>query len=340
MPFLNTPTPTKKKSILWWIPTSPGIHSKPTAKRQIQENLTEKGPNDQIEEESALHIRELTEDWADVNRIIPSSFNPLTNSPLNKTHPEELWVETRTTYNQTVHWLADTGSPRSFLTLEKSKEILKDNPKLALQPYKSNTQYRCFENNNIKVEGTLQLPLESGSWTARDCQVLVVRHKTNNLMGRDILQKLGIGLQQRPKQSPGSNLNSISHIETEKNIIKWVLRKYPHFCSRIGKSKDPIAKSIFKQNHIPKQQKRRRVPLHLLEKVEIELDKLVQDKQIIKLEKRPEDLFVSPVVIIVKKEKSVKFALDSKKLKKAIHKNKCQMQSIEHLVDAVALHIT
>ena len=54
----------------------------------------------------------------------------------------------------------------------------------------------------------------------------------------------------------------------------------------------------------------------------------------------PDDLFVSPVVITVKKDKSVKIALDSKKLNKAIHKNKYQMQSIDHLVDAVALYIT
>ena len=74
--------------------------------------------------------------------------------------------------------------------------------------------------------------------------------------------------------------------------------------------------------------------------MEIELDKLKQDKQIIKLEKCSDDLFVSPVVITVKKDKSEKLALDSKKLNKAIYKNKYQMQSIDHLVDAVALHIS
>ena len=41
-----------------------------------------------------------------------------------------------------------------------------------------------------------------------------------------------------------------------------------------------------------------------------------------------------------KKDKALKIALDSKKLNKAIHKNKSQMQSINHLVDAVALYIT
>ena len=46
------------------------------------------------------------------------------------------------------------------------------------------------------------------------------------------------------------------------------------------------------------------------------------------------------MVITVKKGKSIKLALDSKKLNKAIHKNKYQMQSIDHLIDAVALYIS
>ena len=217
---------------------------------------------------------------------------------------------------------------------------MKCNPEVKLQQYTSQTKYKCFNNNNIKIEGEMNITLHTGSWTAQNCKILVVGHKTNNLMGRDLLQKLGISLQQIPNKSPGKQINFISSIETEKNIIKWIYNKYPNLCTRLGKSKNHVAKSIFKQNHSPIQQKGRRVPLHLLEKVEIELDKLIQDKQIAKLEKCPDDLFVSPVVITVKKDKSVKIALDSKKINKATHKNKYQMQSIDHLVDAVALYIT
>ena len=46
----------------------------------------------------------------------------------------------------------------------------------------------------------------------------------------------------------------------------------------------------------------------------------MNDKQIIRLEKCPDDVYISPVVITVKKDKSVKLALDSKKLNKAIQK--------------------
>ena len=99
---------------------------------------------------------------------------------------------------------------------------------------------------------------------------------------------------------PSNPVNTISYIETKKNVLKWILKKYPHLCTRLGKSKNHTAKLIFNQNHFPNQQKGPRVYLHLLEKVEIELDKLIQDKQIIKLEKCPDDVFVRPVVITVK----------------------------------------
>ena len=101
-----------------------------------------------------------------------------------------------------------------------------------------------------------------------------------------------------------------------------------------------MAKSIFKENFTPTQHKGRGVPLHLLERVEQELEKLIEDKQIIRLENCSDEYFIIPVVITVKKDKSIKIALDSKELNNAIHKNKYQMQSIDHLIDAVANYIS
>ena len=157
-------------------------------------------------------------------------------------------------------------------------------------------------------------------------------------MGRDILTKLGITLSAHKK--PGKTINIITNIQTEKNIIKWIFHKYPHLCTRLGRSKNHIAKSIFKSQYTPSQHKGRRVPLHLLDKVEQELQKVIDEKQIIKLDKCSDELFISPVVITVKKDKSVKIALDSKKLNNAIHKNKYQMRSIDHLMDSVAVFIS
>ena len=105
--------------------------------------------------------------------------------------------------------------------------------------------------------------------------MLIVNNKTNNIIGRDLLAKLRITL--NATKNTGKNVNLISQFQTEKNIIKWVFQKYPHLCTRLGRSKKHIAKSIFKTEYIPSQHKRRRIPLHLLEKVENELQKLIDD---------------------------------------------------------------
>ena len=75
-----------------------------------------------------------------------------------------------------------------------------------------------------------------------------------------------------------------------------------------------MAKSSIKKKFSPTQHKGRRVPLHLLELEEKKLEKLIEDKEIFRLEKCSDEYFISPVVITVKKDKSVKVALDSKEL--------------------------
>ena len=115
--------------------------------------------------------------------------------------PKEIWVET-TTNKLKIQWLADTGSPRSFITKDQANKIMEHNPKVKLQQYTSKTKYKCFNSNNIKIEGEINITLQSGSWTAQNCKILVVGHKTHNLLGRDVLQKIGISLQQKPNKSP------------------------------------------------------------------------------------------------------------------------------------------
>ena len=78
----------------------------------------------------------------------------------------------------------------------------------------------------------------------------------------------------------------------------------------------------------------------MVKKVENELQKLIEDNPIIRLEKRQDDLFISPLVVTIKKDKSIEIALDSKELNKLIQKNKYQMQSIDHLTDSLAMQIS
>ena len=68
----------------------------------------------------------------------------------------------------------------------------------------------------------------------------------------------------------------------------------------------------FKEEFIPVQQKGRRVPVHLQKRVEKKLNKLMDQKHIIKLDKFSDRQFISSIVITVKKDQTVKLALDPK----------------------------
>ena len=69
------------------------------------------------------------------------------------------------------------------------------------------------------------------------------------------------------------------------------------------------------------------------------MEKLSEQGHIEKIQECSDKNFISQIVITVKKEKSVKLALDSKLLNKAIHKNKYQMPNIDSLIDSISQHI-
>ena len=119
-----------------------------------------------------------------------------------------------------------------------------------------------------------------------------------------------------------------------------MFQKYPHLSTRLGRSQNHVAKSTFRRDFNPTQHKGRRIPLHLTEKVDNKLKKLIEEKQIKKLTSCSDEHFISPVVITVKSDQSIKIALDSKILNDVIHKNKYQMQSIDHLMDKKAMKIS
>ena len=78
------------------------------------------------------------------------------------------------------------------------------------------------------------------------------------------------------------------------------------------------------------------MPIHLQPKVKIELEKLLNEGHIEKLTNCSDQFFRSPIVITVKEDQSIKIALDSKILNKAIHKNKYQMPNIDSQIQMIS----
>ena len=86
----------------------------------------------------------------------------------------------------------------------------------------------------------------------------------------------------------------------------------------------------------PSQQKGRRIPLQLQNAVKAEIDKLLKEGHIRKVDKISDEVFIQPVLVTVKKDKTVKIALDSRALNNAILKEKYQMLNLDNLMEQVA----
>ena len=70
----------------------------------------------------------------------------------------------------------------------------------------------------------------------------------------------------------------------------------------LEKAKNHVMKTQFTPDVTPIQQKGRRIPIQLQERVEKELNKLIDQQHILKLEKCSDKQFISAIVITVKKD--------------------------------------
>ena len=70
--------------------------------------------------------------------------------------------------------------------------------------------------------------------------------------------------------------------------------------------------------------------------MDAEIQGLQEAGHIRRVEKIPDEMFIQPVVITVKKDRSVKIALDARSLNNAILKRKHQMPNLENLMENIA----
>ena len=198
------------------------------------------------------------EDWSSVNFIQSLNCTTVNKTNFNRNQQGEFWLKTLWN-NEEINCLVDTGSPRLFISRQTAKMLTKKLENKIVRTEAKIGGSRCFNNNKIQLDDTIQLDLKSVDTEAHKCQILVFPQNTVNLLGRDKLQKLRIHL---AYTKPGEKIQNTHSIQNQ--IAKWVFQKYPHLCTGIGKSKNHVAKSKFHQIFHPTQHKGRgRVPLRL-----------------------------------------------------------------------------
>ena len=116
--------------------------------------------------------------------------------------------------------------------------------------------------------------------------------------------------------------------------------KFKNLFDRQGCSKNHVVSTKFKYPLCPLQEKGRRIPIHIQEKVHKVMEKLLKEGHIKRLDKFTSDCFIAPIVITVKKDDSIKLALDAKPINRQLFKNKYQMPNVDELLDGVSQIVT
>ena len=109
-------------------------------------------------------------------------------------------------------------------------------------------------------------------------------------------------------------IRRIQLAENNQSECEKIFKKFPDSFENNDTIKDTEINIQLKPGHYPVKQKARPIPLQLQEVVGRELEKLMKSRHLEKVKNVDEDCFVSPVVITVKNDKSVKIALGSRKL--------------------------
>ena len=241
--------------------------------------------------------------------------------------------------------IIDTGSPVSIFTKRDLQKIIGER-KVVIRDMIDQERYVDYNKRPLELLGYQFVRLEVAGVTVSKARVLVAPNSGKSIIGRDWLIALRYKITQ-PIERGECNVNTkftecaeaVNEISPEEKIspeVQQIMREFPELFKRKGRVKDYEIKIDMKENAEITQQKGRRIPIQLQEQVDKEIEKLLKDGHIERIEKIQDDVFIQPTVITVKKDKSVKIALDARALNQSIAKDKYQMPNLDNLIDMIA----
>ena len=183
-------------------------------------------------------------------------------------------------------FLVDTGSPISIMPVD---ENITKRTKIQKVKYR----YRDGNKNEVKFRGNTPADIEYENNKQKIEILITERNDITPLHGMDWMKKFKL------------TIGSIRIQGNNQSEKKRIFEKFPDFFKNNTTIKDTEIKIQLKPGHHPVKQKARPIPLHLQEDVGRELEKLIKTGHLEKVKHVDEDSFVSPVVITVKKDKSL-----------------------------------
>ena len=207
---------------------------------------------------------------------------------------------------QTNVWI-DSGSPISIFTVEELKRTLGTAAVNLKAPAPENDEFTNYGNNPLRLLGTMKVSLETNGWVT-DANIKVIGGNKPSIIGRNLIPNLGLQIVQRTPEEKVMSVQGekpgAETTEEEDSLDLWQTyfnKQFNSLFHRVGKIKNYKVHAEFFEMLTPIQQKGRRVPITLQDKVDKEISKFLQQGHIEKLEECSDKYFVSPIVITVKK---------------------------------------
>ena len=186
----------------------------------------------------------------------------------------------------------------------------------------------------MNLLGYVFCELQVGNQYIRKARILIAKKGTKSIIGREWLSTLRYRF--TPKNEGELDVNSVEKDEELSAEAKQLSNEFPDLFKRNRRIKKHQVKINLKSDAKISQQKGRRIPIQLQNAVDAEIKRLLEDGHIEKINEIKDDDFIQPTVITVKKDHSVKIALDARALNQAIDKDKYQMPNLDNLLGMVA----
>ena len=201
----------------------------------------------------------------------------------------------------------DSGAPFALISKSTYERVRHQFPSLE----KTDVSMRSYTAHPISILGVVDVNVEFGGRSKR-LPLLVVKEGNVNLAGRNWIYPLSL-MSVFETATPKSDVNSVEtlrHIPDSRPTLQAVLKKHASlFSPGVGAIKDVKVHLTLKPNAVPKFFKARPVPYALREKVDEELDRLL-DKGIIEPVKT--SVWAAPVVPVLKRDGKVRICGDFK----------------------------
>ena len=198
-----------------------------------------------------------------------------------------------------------------------------------------------FNKRPMSLLGYIFCELEVGETYNRKARIFLTRPGEKSIVGRNWIYYLQFSIEPKTKDKVYNSMKIFSKEEVKQNRKRKEEMKvqFPNLFHRSGKIKHHKIHARFHEGAMVKKQKGSRVPIQQQESVKKEINRRLQEDHIVKLGDIKEDIFLQLTVITVKKDSSVKIALDARELNKKVVKDKYPMPNLDSLMDTMAEHV-